>query len=192
MTAGRASGPRSRGGTDGRWRSRDCETARMAGAAPASTNDVGAGRPARLSRRGRAVRGAVTVAGGLALLAGTLWGSNDHFPFGPFTMYATARRTDGYVRQTRVEAVDATGHRATIGDAQTGLRRAEIEGQIPGFREDPERLAALAEAHAIRRPDAPPLVRIDVVQWRYQLEDGKPSGDVTKQLVVSWTDGGGE
>src|SRR5690606_38674113 len=91
--------------------------------------------PSRLSRRGRAVRAAVTAAAGLALLAGSLWGTNDHFPFGPFSMSATARRTDGFVRQTRVEAIDAGGRRCTVGDASTGLRRAEIEGQIAGFRD---------------------------------------------------------
>lgn len=151
--------------------------------------DAAAGAPVRLSRGGRAVRATVTGVAGLALLAGTLWGTNDHFPFGPFTMYATARRTDGYVRQTRVEAVDADGRRFTVDDAATGLRRAEIEGQIAGFRDEPHRLASVADAYERRHPDAPTLVRVDIVQRRYDLEDGQPSGEVTKDIVLSWTAG---
>jgi hypothetical protein len=145
------------------------------------------GPPERLSRRGRATRAAVTVVAGLVLLSGTLWGSNDHFPFGPFTMYATARRTDGYVRQTRVEAVDAQDRRFTVGDASTGLRRAEIEGQIAGFRQAPHRLGAVAAAYANRHPDAPAIVQLEIVQWRFELDDGRPSGEVTKDIVLSWT-----
>ena len=41
-----------------------------------------------ISARGRAVRLAATLIAGVLLLAGTVWGSDDHFPFGPFLMYA--------------------------------------------------------------------------------------------------------
>lgn len=170
-------------------------TTGAAAAGPAGSGRVGnpsPGTPVRLTRRGRATRGAVTLVAGLVLLSGTLWGSNDHFPFGPFTMYATARRTDGYVRQTRVEAVDAAGGRFVVGFAAIGLRRAEIVGQIAGFRTEPERLESVAAAYAARRPEAPPIVRIDIVQSSHRLDDGQPTGEVTRDVVLSWPEDGAQ
>ena len=140
----------------------------------------------RLSRAGRWVRVAVTVAGCGLLLAGTLWGQDDHFPFGPFRMFAHSAKRDGVVNSARLEAVNADGERFKLSDTSTGLRRAEIEGQMGRFRADGRRLGAVADAYADRHPDAPPLVLVEILQRRYQLEDGEPSGEVTERQVAAW------
>jgi hypothetical protein len=146
----------------------------------------------RLTPTGRRVRLAVTVAGSLLLLAGTFWGTDDHFPFGPFKMYANANDNNGLVRSARVEAVNVEGERFKLTDASTGLRRAEIEGQIPRFREDGDRLEAVADAYEARHPDAPELVLVEILQRRYHLEDGQPSGEVTEVQVAAWAAPGHE
>lgn len=145
-----------------------------------------AGAGDRLSRTGRWVRVVVTVAGCGLLLAGTLWGQDDHFPFGPFRMFAHSAKRDGVVNSARLEAVNAEGERFRLSDTSTGLRRAEIEGQMGRFRADGRRLEAVADAYADRHPDAPPLVLVEILQRRYQLEDGEPSGEVSEGQVAAW------
>jgi hypothetical protein len=62
-----------------------------------------------LTTRGRTVRVLVTLAGGLLLLAGTAWGSDDHFPLGPFRMYAGVNPPDEPAPDTRLEGTDSSG-----------------------------------------------------------------------------------
>ncbi|GAA3517042.1 hypothetical protein [Actinocatenispora rupis] len=141
----------------------------------------------RLGRTGRWVRIAVTVLGAALLLAGTLVGQDDDFPFGPFRMYATADRLDEPVTDTRLSAVDASGRRFALTDDATGFRRAEVEGQLPRFEKHPELLSGLATAYARRQPGRPRLVRIDVVVRLIELRDGRPTGKYTQRTVVSWS-----
>lgn len=144
----------------------------------------------RLSPRGRWARVLVTVVTFSLLLAGTVWGQDDDFPFGPFRMYAHSAKQDGIVRSARVEGVNVEGERFKLTDASTGLRRAEIEGQIPRFRQRPARLEAVAEAYHARHPDAPELVLVEILQRQYHLEDGDPTGEVTEVQVAAWAEDG--
>ncbi|SHN33322.1 hypothetical protein SAMN05443668_105136 [Cryptosporangium aurantiacum] len=114
---------------------------------------------------------------GLALLvAGTLVGQDDDFPFSPFRMYSTTDRLDGTVRSLRVEAVTVDGERIVLKDSDTGLRRAEFEGQQQRLKADPALLDAVAEAYHTRHPDEPRLARVDIVVRLIELRDGRPSG----------------
>lgn len=146
----------------------------------------------RLSSRGRWVRVLVTVVASGVLLAGTIWGQDDDFPFGPFRMYAHSAKQDGIVRSARVEGVNVEGERFKLTDASTGLRRAEVEGQIPRFRERPARLEAVADAYHARHPDEPELVLVEILQRQYHLEDGEPTGEVTEVQVAAWAEDGFE
>src|SRR3954467_898211 len=105
-----------------------------------------------LSRRGRTTRVAAAVIGFALLLAGTLWGQDDDFPFGPFRMYSTAPDPDADAPDTRVEGVDTTGRTIVLTEANSGLRRAEIEGQQRAYVDDPARLRQVAVAYAEKSP----------------------------------------
>jgi hypothetical protein len=120
------------------------------------------------------------------LLTGTAFGQDDAFPFGPFRMYATRDDPDGLVVSTRVEAVDATGRVLVVPDSATGMRRAEIEGQVGRFRAEPALLAQLSLAHARLHPDQPAYVEVRVVERRYLLRDSRPTGQQTEQVVATW------
>ena len=109
-----------------------------------------------LTDTGRAVRLAVTALVAVLLLAGTFVGQDDDFPFGPFRMYSTRDDPDGAVVSTRVEAVSPDGRVLVVDERSTGLKRAEVEGQVQRFREDPTLLAALSRAHDRLRPDEAP------------------------------------
>ena len=64
-----------------------------------------------LTVRGRVARIAVTLAVTALMLAGSIWGSDDHFPFGPQLQFANADNPNEPVAVLRVEAVDVTGKR---------------------------------------------------------------------------------
>ena len=107
------------------------------------------------------------------LVVGTFWGQDDHFPFGPFRMYANATKTTGGVRTMEVWATTATGDDVRVPAASLGLRRAELEGQRARFREDPDLVGALADAYHRFQPDRPRLVEILLVHNIRELVDNR-------------------
>jgi len=139
-----------------------------------------------LTRAGRRTRVTVTVAVAALTLAGTLVGQDDEFPFGPFRMYSTRDDPDGTVVSTRVEARDAAGRLRTVDERSTGLRRAEVEGQVRRFVADPELLGALSRAHDRLRPDEPPFAEVRVVERVYELRNSRPTGEESERVVVTW------
>ena len=140
-----------------------------------------------LTRAGRASRTAAFAAGLALLLAGTAWGQDDHFPFGPFRMYSTADDPDGRVLSTYLQAVDAEGVVVPrVEERHVGLRRAEYEGQLSRVVADPALLGDIAEVFSRRHPDAPPWVEVSVVQTAYVLVDGVPTDERTS-VLATWT-----
>ncbi|MFG3341509.1 hypothetical protein [Glycomyces sp. NPDC048151] len=142
-----------------------------------------------LTRRGKLVRIAATLAMTLALGATSLWGTDDFFPFAPFKMYSHAHDPDGWANSTSLVLTDATGHSFPIGDNDTGFRRAELEGQLTRFREDPELLALVAEAYEDAHPGSPEIVAAEVLITSYELVDGERTGAERVEVAATWTEG---
>jgi hypothetical protein len=140
-----------------------------------------------LTRRGRTVRVAVAALGTALLLAGTLWGQDDDFPFGPFRMYSTAPDPDADAPDTRVEGVDTTGRTVELTEANSGLRRAEIEGQQQAYVDNPSRLRQVAIAYADRTPGAAPLKEVRIVIRWVGIEHARPTGTSHDQVIAQWT-----
>ncbi|WP_233496160.1 hypothetical protein [Geodermatophilus sp. TF02-6] len=138
-----------------------------------------------LSSTGRRIRLAATAVVLALLLAGTVWGNDAEFPFGPFRMYSTRADPDGPVVSTSVVGVSADGAVVPLSGGEVGLRRAEFEGQLPRLVEQPELLTLLARSYAAHHPDAEPLVEVRVVQRRYQLHDGRRTGEVSDSVLVA-------
>jgi hypothetical protein len=140
-----------------------------------------------LTVRGRWVRVAFTVVCGLLLLGGTLFGVDDDFPFGPFRMYSTAPDPNGDAKDTRVEGVDTAGRTVQITEGNSGIRRAEIEGQEGAYVATPARLSEVANAYAEHSPGAAQLrsVRI-VVRW-HGIEHARPTGTYRDEVIAEWT-----
>jgi hypothetical protein len=120
------------------------------------------------------------------LLAGTVWGNDDEFPFGPFRMYSTRNDPNAPVISTRAVGLTAAGEEVRLSGGQVGLRRAEFEGQIDRIRQHPELLGLLADAFVDAHPSAPELVSVQVVQRRFELSDGEPTGAYTDLVVVEY------
>ncbi|WP_229069349.1 hypothetical protein [Actinoplanes sp. DH11] len=139
-----------------------------------------------LTTRGRRVRVLATGTAFLLLLAGTFWGADDDFPFGPFRMYATAPDPNGAAKDTRVEGVDVTGAVVAITEANSGIRRAEIEGQQGAYEADPSRLEQVAQAYEEHTPGAPALREVRIVVRWHPVRDSRPTGTFTDEVVADW------
>ncbi|GID25842.1 hypothetical protein [Paractinoplanes brasiliensis] len=140
----------------------------------------------QLSVRGIRVRVIATLVAGALLLAGTLWGTDDDFPFGPFRMYSTAPDPNGDARDTRVEGVDAEGRTVAITEGNSGIRRAEIEGQQQAYVDDPSRLSRVAAAYAEHTPGAAPLSSVRIVVRWHGIEHARPTGAWRDEVVAEW------
>ena len=137
-----------------------------------------------LSPRARRARLAATTVVLALLLGGTVWGEDSEFPFGPFRMYSTRADPNQPVVSTSVVGVTADGDELRMSGGETGLRRAEFEGQLPRLVERPELLGLLAETYAEAHPDAGELVAVRIVQRRYELRDGRRTGTYTDSVLV--------
>lgn len=131
------------------------------------------------------MRGLATALALVALLAGTAWGEDDHFPFGPFRMFSRTTKPTGRVTASRIEAVTVAGDVVTIDHGAFGLRRAEVEGQLPRFRRDPALLRHLAAAYREANPDGVDVVELRVVNDISRLTDGRVTSRETR-VVAAW------
>jgi hypothetical protein len=139
----------------------------------------------RLSPGSRRIRLAATAVVLALMLGGTVWGDDSEFPFGPFRMYSTRNDPNSPVVSTRVVGLTAAGEEIRLSGGEVGLRRAEFEGQVDRLRQNPSLLESLAAVYAQRHPDAEEMVEVEVVQRRYELADGKTTGDYTDVVVAS-------
>ena len=137
-----------------------------------------------LTPAGRRARLAATAVVLVLLLAGTVWGTDAHFPFGPFKMYSTRAANDAPVVSTRVVGLTGDGREVRLSGGEVGLRRAEFEGQLPRLVDDPSLLVLLADTYAEHHPGGPELVEVQVVQRHVDLADGEPTGEWTDRVLV--------
>ncbi|HVX46675.1 MAG TPA: hypothetical protein VHC49_22470 [Mycobacteriales bacterium] len=108
-----------------------------------------------LTTTGRGLRALIAGAALALTLAGTVWGQDRAFPFGPFRM------ADDPARSPRVEGLTSDGRRLVI-TGGTGLRAAEVEGQLHRFEAHPQLLGPLADAYQ-RRHHGTRLVAVEIV-----------------------------
>lgn len=139
-----------------------------------------------LTPTGRRARALATATALLLLVVGTAWGDDDHFPFGPFRMYATTNSVDGDVRAVELEGVDTSGKPFLIEYTDVGLRGSEVEGQLRSFIADPTRLRYLADAYDHFGPGGPRLVELRLMLVVHDLEDGRPVGS-HKEVLATWS-----
>ena len=141
-----------------------------------------------LTRGGKVRRAAASIVVFIALLAGTFWGNDRHFPFGPFRMYSIANRLDGRIRSAVVE-VRTEGSSAWVqarAPGDLGLKRAEIEGQVDRFVAEPALLRHLATAYERLNEEAT-VVAVRLRQETTLLRDGRPSGTVSIETLAMWS-----
>lgn len=139
-----------------------------------------------LSPASRTIRATVTLVVCALLLGGTLWGSDDDFPFGPFRMYAGVNPPNEPAPDPRVEGVTADGTVVLLDERRTGLRRAEVEASQDAFAKDPALLAKVLDAYEDRNPDGPELVEIRYVNRLHEIRSGRPTGKWSDDVLATW------
>jgi hypothetical protein len=140
----------------------------------------------RLRGRALTTRLVATAIGLALLLAGTLIGTDDDFPFGPFRMFATTNEWSEPISIARAEVTDATGRTVELTPANSGVRRAEVEGQLHRFRTEPSALAGLADAYRAHNPAAPALRAVTVLLRHHEISRSGPTGRYTDEVVATW------
>jgi hypothetical protein len=136
------------------------------------------------ARRARLAAAALALAG---LAYGTVWGSDDHFPFGPMVQYAFAADPNGTVPDLYIEADTTAGTRVKVrlSPDGVGIVRAEIEEQLAEIRRDPSLLQAVADAHAELHPDEPRYTHLYLRIRHTHLRDGVADHE-TVEDVTEW------
>lgn len=132
------------------------------------------------------MRIAVTLLLTIGILYGTLWGDDDDFPFAPFKMYGDSRELNEPVGDTQMFAVNEFGDEFRFTQDLTGVRRAEIEGQLSRFEADPSLLRFFAEAYETRFPDRPRVDEVSIVIEWIEIEEGEPTGQSTVEVIANW------
>lgn len=130
-----------------------------------------------MTATGRRVRLAAVAIVAALTVAGTAWGSDDDFPFGPFRMYATSGKATGTIRTADLVGVRADGTEEVLHAGDVGLRRAELEGQLPRFRDDPSLLALLA---------GPDHVAVRLVERVRRVVDRRVQPGVETRVTAEW------
>lgn len=142
---------------------------------------------ATLTAAGVGIRVAATAIGLVLIVAGTAWGQDDHFPFGPFRMYSTSNAPDGPVNVVRIEAyTESQGwRRASLTPDNVAMNPAEVEGQLPRFVDEPDLLGKLAATHARLQPADEPWTGMRLVRRQYVLVDREPT-DIREAVIAEW------
>jgi hypothetical protein len=147
-----------------------------------------AGETLCLTRRGRVLRLAATAAAGAAVVYGTVTGAEKMFPAGPMTQYAFYVAPDGKVDSIQVFADTTAGTRVPVhlSPSGVGIKRADIEIQLPAIERNPSLLRTIAVAQRRLHPDQPQYVRLYVVDTVIPLRHRVPQPARTV-VLVTWT-----
>jgi len=141
-----------------------------------------------LTRRGRALRLAAAAAAGAAILYGTVTGAEKMFPAGPMTQYAFYVAPNGQVDSIQVFADTTAGTHVPVhlSPSGVGIKRADIEIQLPAIERNPSLLRTIAVAQRRLHPDQPQYVRLYVVDTVVPLRHRVPQPARTV-VLVTWT-----
>ncbi|NED95600.1 hypothetical protein G1H11_09775 [Phytoactinopolyspora alkaliphila] len=138
---------------------------------------------------GMAWRLAVAALGLVALLHGTLRDSDDFFPFGSMAQYATGHDLNGQTRSTYILADTESGQekvRVPLNATGTGIGRAEVEGQLGRFIEDPSLMQVIADAYRAIHPERDQYTHMYLMRDIYQLENGYVVGEPERVKLGEW------
>ncbi|HEY7047280.1 MAG TPA: hypothetical protein VH373_08675 [Jatrophihabitantaceae bacterium] len=124
-----------------------------------------------LSRRGMAWRLAAVLAVLVLVIAGTVNGQDDDFPFGPFKMYSTRDDPNGQVNELRVQLLLKSGAVQDVTNASGAPRRAELEGRVADLTAHPAELAQLAPLYVAHASG--PVRELRLVWLVHPLHDGR-------------------
>jgi hypothetical protein len=144
-------------------------------------------RPAgRLGPVGLAARLVVTAVVVVTVALGTLVGNDGWWPFAPMSQYAFSVRNDGLINSPTMEALTTDGQRVRVALSKDGIgmERAEVEGQLGRFVENPSLMQNIAVLHRRRQPHETPYAVIYLVNRQTRIEGERVE---TTTTLAEWT-----
>jgi hypothetical protein len=145
--------------------------------------------PARLSATRSAWRVLVLLLGLVVLVGAQLRDTNDWFPLGSLSQYATPRASDGTVVATYLEGTTDDGEvvQVPLSPGSVGLSRSELESQQLRVVDHPELLGDLARSRAALHPSAPRLAQLRLVRSSQRLQDATAVGAPELTVLAEWS-----
>lgn len=142
----------------------------------------------RLSVRGLVIRLASTVVVLALLTIGQVKDTNDLFPFGSLSQYATARDMNGTVRSNYLlaDTDEQVGKFISANMHVIGVGRAEIEGQLDRILANPELMQAFIDSYAALNPDEPAIRTIYLKRSVQRLNNGYLVGKPEYTELLRW------
>ncbi len=129
----------------------------------------------------------VLILGVFGIVRGTLIGQDVDWPLAPMGQYAFSVPDDGQVHSPGLEGQTVAGEwvRIPLTADGVGVRRAEIESQLPDFQNNPAKLQALAAQAARRHPKWPRYRALRLIDDLTQLREGRVSG-TSREVLATW------
>ena len=123
------------------------------------------------------------------LTCGQFLNTNDFFPLGSLTQYATAKDLNGTVNSTCVEAQfpgEDEPRRLGFNAATVGIERGDVESQIDRVIAHPELLQSMADSYIRLHPDEPKPETMILCRTTTQLKNGLAVGEPEKTTLAEW------
>lgn len=131
----------------------------------------------------------VTLVALVILTCGQFLNTNDFFPLGSLTQYATAKDLNGTVNSTCIRAQfpgEEKSQKLAFNAATVGIERGDVEAQLQRVIDNPELLQPLAESYVRLHPGEPEPEKIILCRTTTQLENGIRVGDPKLTTLASW------
>ena len=158
-------------------------------APPGSRSAKGPTRVKPLSKVSVAWRIVVPAVAFVILTCGQFLNTNDFFPLGSLTQYATAKDLNGTVNSTCIEAQfpgEDEPRRLGFNTATVGIERGDVESQLDRVIAHPELLQSMADSYIRLHPDEPKPETMILCRTTTQLKNGLAVGEPEKTTLAEW------
>lgn len=123
------------------------------------------------------------------LTCGQFLNTNDFFPLGSLTQYATAKDLNGTVNSTCIEAQfpgEDEPRRLGFNAATVGIERGDVESQLDRVIAHPELLQSMADSYIRLHPDEPKPETMVLCRTTTQLKNGLAVGEPEQTTLAKW------
>ena len=143
----------------------------------------------RLSRASLGWRSAVLVAGTLLVIWGSVFGTDNAWPFGPMSQFAFRAGPNDGIHSVFLQVRNTEGRVFVVplSPGQVGTGRAEVEGQMTRIRANPALLRDLAQSYHRIHPKEPPLEQLWLRDRITEFHQGRKVGERIDPMV-GWPD----
>ncbi|TGD13814.1 hypothetical protein [Brevibacterium sp. S111] len=161
----------------------------------AHSENTGAGSPKPptrvkpLSKLGIGWRVVVPAAALVVLTCGQFLNTNDFFPLGSLTQYATAKDLNGTVGSTCIAAQfpgEDEPRRLGFNAATVGIERGDVESQLDRVIAHPELMQSMADSYVRLHPLEPKPETMILCRTTTQLKNGLSVGEPEETTLATW------